>query len=60
MRIRANGLAMLATEHLRWDVLSRELDKLSVLCIWNVSVVFELVACWMLRELASKGVCGRV
>ena len=47
-------------DHLRWDVFSRELDKLSLFCIWNVSVVFELVACWMLRELASKGVCGGV
>ena len=35
---------------------SRELDKLSIFCIWNVSVLFELVACWMLRELASKEV----
>ena len=43
---------------LRWDVFNREFDKLSVFCIWNVSVLFELVACWMLRELASKG-CGR-
>ena len=42
-------------DHLRWDVFSRECDKLSVFCIWNVSVLFELVACWMLRELASKG-----
>ena len=45
-------------DHLRWAVFSRELDKLSVFCIWSVSVLFELVACWMLRELASKGVCG--
>ena len=30
-------------------------EKLPVFCIWNVSVLFELVACWMLRELASKG-----
>ena len=47
-------------DHLRWDVFSRELEKLSVCCIWNVSVRVELVARWMLRELASKGVCGRV
>ena len=47
-------------DHLRWDVFSRELDKLAILGIWNVSVLFELVAYWMLRELASKGVCGRV
>ena len=33
-------------DHLRWDVFSRKLDK---------PVFFELVACWMLRELASKG-----
>ena len=46
--------------HLRWDVFSRELDKLSVFWTWNVSALFELVACWALRELASKGVCGRV
>ena len=36
------------------------LTSFQYFCIWNVSVLFELVACWMLRELASKGVCGRV
>ena len=46
-------------DHLRWDVFSRELDKLSVFCIWNVSVPRELVAWWMLNELASKGVRGQ-
>ena len=42
-------------DHLRWDVFSREFDKLSVFCIWNVWGLFELVACCMLRELAPKG-----
>ena len=29
-----------------------------VFCMWNVSVLFELVACWILRELAYKGVAA--
>ena len=47
-------------DHLRWDVFIRESDKLSVFCIWNVSVPIQLVTCRILRELAPKGVCGKV
>ena len=43
-------------DHLRWDVFSRELDKLSVFCIWNVSVFLNSWHVGCCASLHPRGV----